>query len=69
MAKIDISKLSIEELISYEKAAKEVCLRYENTIKNYDGSIRFGDEYTKYEKYHKVYLKILSELEDRISDL
>ena len=70
MAKVDISKLTIEELVNYEKAAKQVCLRYENTIKNYDGSIRTTDEdYTKYEKYHKVYLRILSELESRISDL
>jgi hypothetical protein len=70
MAKIDISKLSVEELVHYEEAAKKVILHYENSIKVYDGSIRLNSaDYEAYEKYNKVYLKILRELENRLSEL
>ena len=39
MAKIDITKIDLTELISLEKAANIICKNYENLIKMYDGSI------------------------------
>ena len=65
-----LSELSISDLYYYEQAAKEICTRYEKNIKQYDGSIRTeGDDYYSYNRYNKVYLKIIEELEDRISKL
>ena len=70
MEKTDISKISISDLYFYEQAAKEICTRYENNIKQYDGSIRTeGNEYNSYSKFNKIYLKIMEELENRVSKL
>lgn len=70
MDKKNISNLTLDELVTCEKAAKSVILRYENNIKMYDGSIRTGGEdYVNYEKFNKIYLRIIDEMEKRISDL
>lgn len=70
MAKIDISKLTIDELVHYEEAAKRVCLRYENNIRVYDGSLRVdSDDYAKYDKFNQIHLKIIREMENRLSEL
>lgn len=70
MAKSDISNLSISELYYYTQATKEICSRYENNIKVYDGSIRTeGDDYDNYNKFNKIYLKLIVELEKRVSEL
>ena len=70
MAKSDISTLSISELYFYAQATKNICTRYENSIKVYDGSIRTdGDDYEKYDKFNRIYLKILDEIEKRVSAL
>ena len=70
MAKSDISALSISELYFYAQATKNICTRYENSIKVYDGSIRTdGDDYEKYDKFNRIYLKILDEIEKRVSAL
>ena len=70
VGKIDISALSISELVDYEKAVKSVVLQYENNIKMYDGSIRTeGDDFNKYNTLNKLYLKILSEMEKRLLKL
>lgn len=59
-----------DELLCYYKIAKELCQRYENSIKNYDGSIiTDGETYQKYEKLSKVCLKLLDEMESRVLDL
>ena len=70
MTNIDIKKLSIEDLVNYYKATKELCQRYEKSIKNYDGSINTdGETYRKYDKFSKTYLKLLEEMEARVSEL
>lgn len=67
MEKVDISKVSLGDLVNYEKLIKSVILSYENSIKMYDGSIKTDNiEYQKYERLNKIYKKILVESEKRI---
>lgn len=67
MEKVDISKVSLADLVNYEKLIKSVILSYENSIKMYDGSIKTDNiEYQKYERLNKIYKKILVESEKRI---
>lgn len=70
MEKMELSKLSIGDLYYYTQASKDICMRYENNIKVYDGSIRTeGDDYKKYDKFNKIYLRLLEEIERRVSEL
>ena len=67
---MDLSKLSIEELLHYEKAAQIVCSRYEKNIKMYDGSLASnGPEFVKFDTYNKLYIKIFEEIERRLSKI
>ena len=67
MEKVDISKVSLADLVNYEKLIKSVILSYENSIKMYDGSIKTDNiEYQKYERLNKIYKRILVESEKRI---
>ena len=67
---VDIKKLSLAELIDYEKAARIVCSNYEKSVKMYDGSISSTPENVRqFEKYISTYNKILKELEDRINKI
>lgn len=67
MEKVDVSKVSLGDLVNYEKLIKSVILSYENSIKMYDGSIKTDNiEYQKYERLNKIYKKILVESEKRI---
>ena len=38
--KVNLNSLSIQELIYIEQATRIVCQKYENTVKNYDGSFK-----------------------------
>lgn len=70
MAKIDITKIDLTELISLEKAANIICKNYENLIKLYDGSINKNiKEYGIYTKYNNIRLKILDEIETRLNSI
>lgn len=70
MAKIDITKIDLTELISLEKAANIICKNYENLIKMYDGSINKNiKEYGIYTKYNNIRLKILDEIESRLNSI
>ena len=54
------SQLSLMELVYAEKAAKIICQRYENSIKNYDGSIaRNSVEYNKFKQFNNLHQEIL----------
>lgn len=65
-----LSKLSIGDLVNYEKATRAAMLRYENMIKRYDGAIiTDGDDYAKYDRLNKIYQSILSEMEKRVLSL
>lgn len=70
MAKIDITKIDLTELISLEKAANIICKNYENLIKMYDGSINKNiKEYGIYTNYNNIRLKILDEIETRLNNI
>ena len=70
MAKEKISALSIADLISYVKAAETICIKYENSIRTYDGSINTQTkEYSVYQKFNDIRFSLLSEIEKRLSNL
>ena len=59
------SHLSLMELIYAEKAAKIICQRYENSIKNYDGSIAHNSvEYNKFKQFNNIHQEILDKIEE-----
>ena len=59
------SHLSLMELIYAEKAAKIICQRYENSIKNYDGSIAHNSvEYNKFKQFNNLHQEILDKIEE-----
>ena len=59
------SQLSLMELIYAEKAAKIICQRYENSIKNYDGSIAHNSaEYNKFKQFNNLHQEILDKIEE-----
>jgi hypothetical protein len=64
------SQLSLMELVYAEKAAKIICQRYENSIKNYDGSIaRNSVEYNKFKQFNNLHQEILDKIEETLSRL
>ena len=68
--KKEVSNLTIGELADYERAMKPLILKYENSVKNYDGSVKTDSTYyRKYEVLNKIYLKILDEIEKRVLEL
>ena len=51
--KVNLNSLSIQELIYIEQATRIVCQKYENTVKNYDGSFKQnGDDYNNFKKFN-----------------
>ena len=61
------SQLSLMELVYAEKAAKIICQRYENSIKNYDGSIaRNSVEYNKFKQFNNLHQELLDKIEETL---
>lgn len=68
--KINLNSLSIQELIYVEQATKIVCQKYENTVKNYDGSFRQnGDDYNNFKKFNTLRNKVITKLEEKLTEL
>ena len=66
----NFSQLSLMELVYAEKAAKIICQRYENSIKNYDGSIaRNSVEYNKFKQFNNLHQELLDKIEETLSRL
>lgn len=66
-----LTQYSMEELLRLEKASRLVSLRYENSSRNYDGSVRCdgNDVYVKkFQKYNSYHLNILDEMERRLDN-
>lgn len=68
--KVNLNSLSIQELIYVEQATKIVCQKYENTVKNYDGSFRQnGDDYNNFKKFNTLRNKVITKLEEKLTEL
>lgn len=63
MKKEESKKYTLSELLEFEKAARVVCVRYENSTKNYDGSIINNSEYELFKKYNNFRNMVLNEIE------
>lgn len=61
------SQLTLMEMVYAEKAAKIICQRYENSIKNYDGSIaRNSVGYNKFKQFNNLHQEILDKIEETL---
>jgi hypothetical protein len=66
----NIDTLSIADLVYVEQCVKSVCQRYENSIKNYDGTISHNSvEYKKFKTFLDIHHKILNKMEERLLQL
>ena len=63
-----MDKKTLEELLQLEKAARILCFKYENSSKNYDGSISNNMEYDKFKKINNLRNDILNEIEKRLDN-
>ena len=69
-ANTKISEMSLMELVYAEKAARVVCQKYENTVKNYDGSfVQNGVEYNTFRTFNNLRNKIILKLEEKLKEL
>ena len=67
--KVNLNSLSIQELIYIEQATRIVCQKYENTVKNYDGSFKQnGDDYNNFKKFNTLRNKVISKLEEKLEE-
>ena len=65
-----IGNMSLIDLVYAEKCAKTVCQRYENSIKNYDGSIAHNSiEYKKFQRFNDIHQCILNKMEEKLLQL
>ena len=68
--KVNLNSLSIQELIYIEQATRIVCQKYENTVKNYDGSFKQnGGDYNNFKKFNTLRNKVISKLEEKLEEL
>ena len=68
--KVNLNSLSIQELIYIEQATRIVCQKYENTVKNYDGSFKQnGDDYNNFKKFNTLRNKVISKLEEKLEEI
>lgn len=59
--------MDLKDLLELEKATRIIVQRYENTIKNYDGTINDDTaSFEKFSKYNKIYTKVLEDIEKKI---
>lgn len=62
--------MTLEELVYAEKASRLVCQKYENTVKNYDGSFQQNTiEYEKFKKINTIHQNILNKIENKLLEL
>lgn len=68
--KVNLNSLSIQELIYIEQATRIVCQKYENTVKNYDGSFKQnGGDYNNFKKFNTLRNKVISKLEEKLEEI
>lgn len=63
----NFDKLTIQDLYYLEKVINVVCKKYENTIKNYDGSISTNTkEYEKFKSINTLYNMVINKIENEL---
>ena len=68
--KVNLNSLSIQELIYIEQSTRIVCQKYENTVKNYDGSFKQnGGDYNNFKKFNTLRNKVISKLEEKLEEI
>ena len=68
--KVNLNSLSIQELIYIEQATRIVCQKYENTVKNYDGSFKQNEgDYNNFKKFNTLRNKVISKLEEKLEEI
>lgn len=68
MKKENISDYTISALLELEKASRIVCMKYESSSKNYDGSIINNEQYILFKKYNDFRMRVIDELEKRLNE-
>ena len=70
MAKTKLNDCDITMVIGLYKASELVCKKYENGIKQYDGSINTNTkEYETFKNFNNKRLRLLEELEKRVNNI
>lgn len=68
MAKEKNKEYSLSSLLELEKASRIVCSKYENSTKNYDGTIINNEEYALFKKYNDFHNEIISLIEKKLDE-
>lgn len=65
-----IDDLTLTDLVYVEKAINVVCKKYENTLRNYDGSIsRHSKEYEKFQIFNELRSNVIEKMENELLKL
>ena len=63
----NLKDLTLTELVDAEKAVNTVCKKYENSLRNYDGTIlRNTKEYDIFQKFNDLHTRIITEMENKL---
>lgn len=63
----NLKDLTLTELVDAEKAVNTVCKKYENSLRNYDGTIlRNTKEYDMFQKFNDLHTRIITEMENKL---
>lgn len=66
----DLNNLNIHDLYYIEKAINVVCKKYENILRNYDGSISTNSkEYEKFKSINTLHSRVINKMESELLKL
>jgi hypothetical protein len=66
----NFDSLTLQDLCYVEKAINVVCKKYENTIRNYDGSISTNTkEYERFKSINTLHSRVINKMENELLKL
>lgn len=66
----NFDSLTLKDLCYVEKAINVVCKKYENTIRNYDGSISTNTkEYERFKSINALHSRVINKMENELLKL
>ena len=66
----NFNALTLQDLYYVEKAINVVCKKYENTIRNYDGSISTNTkEYERFKSINTLHSRVINKMENELLKL